>query len=381
MSCDNCFNGCNDISPDKCIKYTGPTISSLDITSGDTMQSVIGKITTNLITSLDGTGVVPIIDDGIICSLLSPYLPPSGTITIVDYTVALILGVCNLQEQVTVNTDALTTLNANYTISCLEGVSSSTDTHDIVQAIITKLCSLNTSFSALVANLPSTYVSLSNLNTLIQAYLDDISSATAVKNKMVPYAAVEYYGPLTYFDLTGAGTGDWEEIYLCNGNNGTPDKRGRVAVGTTIGMGGGAFSATVDPGIAGNPNYALYGTGGDNTIVLTQSHMPAHSHSTSVSLTDPSHFHYVAGNTRSAGSSGLVDVSASTYVASFVDSGVSDNYKYQFLGTSTAASIGRSSVASTGITASVTNPSVGGGTAHSNIQPVLACHYIIHIPS
>ena len=48
---------------------------------------------------------------------------------------------------------------------------------------------------------------------------------------MVPYTVVEYYGPLTYFDNTGAGQGDWDRIFLCNGLNGTPDKRGRVAVG------------------------------------------------------------------------------------------------------------------------------------------------------
>lgn len=374
MACNNCFNGCTDITPDKCIKYTGATISSFGITSGDTLLSVINNLTSNLQSSLDGTGIVPTIDSEVICSLITPYLPSSGDVTIVDYITALILAICNLQEQVTGNTDDFTALNADYAISCLSGVTSSSDTHDVVQAIITKLCSLNTSFSSLVTDLPSTYVSLDDLNTLIQTYLDSISSSTAIKNKMVPYTAVEYYGPLTYFDLTGAGTGDWADIYLCNGNNGTPDKRGRVPVGTTTGMGGGAFDSEVDPTISGNPTYALYTTNGENNVTLTEAQMPSHVHATEVTVTNEDHFHYEFNTSITTGG---VNPTSSNYALNGSSSGAS----YQIQGNDIAPTLIKSSTASVAATTEVTNPSVGDDNSHNNIQPVIACHYIMYIPS
>lgn len=42
-------------------------------------------------------------------------------------------------------------------------------------------------------------------------------------NRMVPYEVVRYHSDdFSMFSFNGAGIGKWENIYICNGNNGTP---------------------------------------------------------------------------------------------------------------------------------------------------------------
>ena len=59
----------------------------------------------------------------------------------------------------------------------------------------------------------------------ITSFLSRKSDSFRMYSVMIPYAAMPYYGDLNYFSVTGAGlTGTmWEKVYLCNGNNGTPD--------------------------------------------------------------------------------------------------------------------------------------------------------------
>lgn len=370
-NCTNCFNNCTDIQSDKCVKYTGIDIPFLEISNGDTLYSVEDKLITFLISALDGTGINITIDPLDLCDLVTGYLG-AGT-TLVDIITALVKSICDLQGQVTTVTANVDELNSDYVVDCLGGVVASDNTHDIVQAIITKLCTVVTDVEVLATDLATNYVALSDLNDLIQAYLDGISAGAAMKDKMIPYTAVEYYGPLTYFDLTGAGTGDWDRIFLCNGNNGTPDKRGRVAVGTTTGMGGGAFDPEVDPAISPNPTYELYDTNGANVVTLSEAQMPSHSHATDVTLTDPGHFHYEFADSSTDGT-----LTSSVFPNNLKTSGTDSEYNIQ--GNSTIATIGKSSTTTTGITKTMTNPDAGSDEAHNNIQPVLACHYIIMIP-
>ena len=224
----------------------------------------------------------------------------------------------------------------------------------------------------MVADLPIDYVQVSDLNDLIQTYLDEISAGSAMKNRMVPYSVVPYFGPLTYFDMTGAGTGDWDRIFLCNGKNSTPDLRGRVIVGTTNGMGGDAFAPAVDPGIAGNPNYSLNDTFGENNVILSEAELASHSHNTSLNITDPEHYHYEFSTDLSTGSSIL----STTYPIQGNNSGAT----YQIWGNTTEPTLGKSSSSPTGISIAVTNPTTGSSEAHNNIQPVMASHYIIYLP-
>lgn len=63
--------------------------------------------------------------------------------------------------------------------------------------------------------------SLSRVLELITDYLLDGDYAKYC-NRMVPYEIVRYYGSLSNFSLSGSGIDKWENIYLCNGANGTP---------------------------------------------------------------------------------------------------------------------------------------------------------------
>ena len=363
MSCSNCFNGC-DIISDRCIKYTGIDIPELGIQTGDSLSHVEQSLTTYLVSVLNGTGVKIDLTGTTVCNLVQKYLPTCGDLTIVDISKALIKAACDLQVQIDAIVVELTALNGDYTIGCLTGVIASSNTHDILQAVITKLCALNTSFNALVDSLPRTYVSINNLNDLIQAYLDS-TTGDLISNKMVPYAVLPYFGPLTNFDSTGAGTGTWNKVYLCNGNHLTPDLRGRALTGAIASVPGPTITDPVIIPGGGNPNYALGYPYGANQISLLETQIPSHTHANTVNtiLTDPGHTHsfnktndYTSGG-GSATSGNGVD------------------------GTQLTSNSG---VGGTGIRAvtTITNAAapIGGGLPHANIQPVIACYYIQYRP-
>lgn len=368
MSCTNCYNGCVDVTPDKCVRYTGSNSVPLGIETGDTLLAVEQALIEKVVSFLDGSGINITIASGDYCALVTAYLPVGRVPNADELFTALVKAACNLQAQITGINATLTTLNADYTIGCLTGVTASSDTHAIVQAIINKACSTATDLTALALDVSTNYVKLADLNTLIAAYLATLTpGAVQFKDRMVPYSVVEYYGPLTNFDNTGKGLTNqgFTDIYLCNGNNGTPDKRGRVGVGAIVGVPGGSLPAATNPATPGNPNYNILSTEGANVITLTPAQIPAHTHAATASavstVTDPGHSHF-AGNSPegwdSAGNIGIVNRTPQNVATTVSTTGI------------TVAT-----------TVTVTNASVGDGASHSNIQPVLACYYIQYRPS
>jgi microcystin-dependent protein len=362
--CQNCYNGCTEIVSDRCIKYTGIDVPVLGIQTGDSLSYVEQALITFLTSTLDGTGIKIDLTGIDVCTLVEKYLPTCGDLTIVDISKALIEAACDLQEQVDIIKVDLDTLNADYTIGCLTGVTASSDTHAIVQAVINTLCALKVNFDLLVASLPNTYVSIADIDTYIQTYLDNTYNSNVYSSRMVPYAVVAYYGPLTNFDSTGAGTGDWNKIYLCNGNNGTPDLRGRTIVGAINGVPGPTMNPAVDPAVPGNPNYSLGTTTGVNQVTLGPTQIPSHTHAITnvVNVTDPGHTHALSNiqnNTNNFGVNGFFD---------------------QALGGASSGLLTTSST--TGITVSVNSlaSNFGENLPHTNIQPVNAAYWIIYLP-
>lgn len=379
MSCSNCFNGCAEIVSDKCVRYTGNSVPELGIETGDTLLSVENAITDFILTAIDGTGILPTIAPSTLCSIVSTYLPTSGTIDLNEYITAIIKATCAIKVQADASTAAITTLNANYSIGCLSGVSSSTDTHDIVQAVITKLCSVDAALTALTLDVSANYVKIADLDTLIQDYIDNQPVSNLLYTKMVPYTAVEYYGDLSPFDTTGAGQGDWQYIYLCNGNNGTPDKRGRYPVGAIAGVPGPALNPAVNPvsNPTANPNYTIVTPGGDSSITLTAAQIPAHTHGVTTTVSDTGHKHFIAASGATATSIDSTHVIASG--ASF-----DGNLGYRLVNSTNAtANLGLTSTNTPlGVSVGVTvQNNTGGGGAHSNIPPYMPCYYIMYIPA
>lgn len=377
QNCSDCYNGCIDITTDKCIRYTGVGNAVLGIQTGDSLSYVEQALVTFLSSVLDGTGIKLDIDEEIICELVSQYLQECDDLTALELFKALIQAACDLQEQVDAVVADIAVIEADYTVDCLEGVSANSGTHSILQAVITKLCEMDDALTALVLDLDTNYVKLSDLNDLIQAYLDSIEIENKYYTKMIPYSPVPYIGSLTGFDITGAGSGVWEQVYLCNGNNGTPDMRGRVPVGAIVDMGGGALDSAVDPAVdpTFNPNYAngdtVYGV---NKIILTENELPEHTHTASVN--DPEHTHAVATTNIDTVGVAISANSTIAYYRNITDS--NNNYQLSDGGVATPT-LGEVETKATGIT--VTNSTVGSDEAHDNKQPTYATYFIIHIPS
>jgi len=361
-TCSDCYNGCTEIVSDRCVKYTGIDVPILGIQTGDSLSYVEQALITFLTSTLDGTGIKIDLVGVDICALVQNNLPTCGDLTIVDISKALIASACDLQVEIDAIVEQLAILNADYTIGCLTGVTSSSDTHSIVQAVITKLCQVQVDLTALALDLETNYVLISELDTLIQAYLDSQSTSTLIGNRMVPYSVVEYYGPLSYFDATGAGIvgTDWENIFLCNGLNNTPDKRGVVGVGVTDGsMLGNTMPAVTNPA-SGNPTYTFTPATviGVNNVTLDITQIPAHSHTATSVITPNPHSHglnQIKNNSNTFGDNGFFDQAE--------------------LGSSTTLTTDNVTLA-----VATTIASQGGGLSHANYQPGLGCYYIQYRP-
>jgi len=370
--CSNCYTGCAETTSDKCVRYTGIDIEILGIQNGDSLNYVTSTIVGFLTSTLDGSGIKYELDAENLCSIVSNELIDCTDINVVNITNALSKAICTLDTLVTTNINDITTINGPYTPGCVPSIVGDEGVDVVLQATIDYICTVNTRLEALSLDVSTNYVQITDIDTYIANYIASQSGGgVGQKTKMVPYAVMEYYGPTGYFDATGAGTGDWEEVYLCNGQNFTPDKRGRIAVGTTSGMLGGVFPTATDPAQPGNPTYSLLDTNGSNTVTLTESQIPNHTHthtlSTTTSLTGEVTYISETFNTATNNTTGVFTK----------EQGYPTN--------STPGSPDTNSTGKLLLDANHThtlsiNPT-GGGNSHSNIPPVLACHYIIYIPT
>jgi microcystin-dependent protein len=390
MSCSTCppeacFNGCVDITADACVRYTGNGSEALGISTGDSLLTVENILIDTVVSFLDGTGIDITINPTYYCELVSQYLP-EGTPNLVEVLSALVRAACELQVQIDAIDVTLAELNTPYDTDCLSGVDETSTTHEVLQAVITKLCVVEADLAALALDLDTNYVKLSDLDALIAAYLASQSGgSTQQSSKMVPFVAYEYYGSLTNFDGTGAGIpgNGFNKVYLCNGLNGTPDKRGRVAVGAIasvppVGIG---LDAAVNPAFAGNPNYALSGTAGANTVTLTTPQLPAHSHTATVvaSGTVGNHTHIIMGGD---GPGAGPNPTALEVAANENAEGGNGSYNIK-PAVSQVHNSGITSASGAGpvsVSVAVSNSNTGNNEAHLNIQPVIAAYYIMYIP-
>ena len=127
-----------------------------------------------------------------------------------------------------------------------------------------------------------------------------------------------------------------------------------------------------------NPSYIVAGPlYGDNSITLSSTTVPNHTHTATATATQASHFHYGFA-TNQAGGTGVI-ATPNTYVS--VEKGWGGNTSYTMEGNNLTASMGKTNTEIPVITInSVTVvPTAGGGNAHSNIQPSIACYYIMYI--
>lgn len=360
MACKDCLLNCDTIISDQCVQYTGPEIEALGICPGDSLSEVEAAIIEKLLSFTGGSGIVlsDLITNG--CTFMSDQL---GTLPKSLLNILQILWTtgCTLKEMID-EIDSQISNNPVFNTACLTGLPANPTRDDILQAAVTLLCSIKTT----VDLIPSTYVKLSDLTNLVTLIVNDINGGggTVVQNytKMVPYSIMAYYGPMSNFDGTGKGfsTLGFDKIYICNGNNGTPDIRGRVITGTVRNVPGGSLDAAVDPANPGNPNWELGMRQGTNTHTLTIPELAAHTHS----VTDPGHTHNIYGITGG-------DDNNNNNTVRFAGGDKNQN-ESGFFFTNTQAC----QPAVTGITID----SSGGNQPHNNIQPSIGIPYIMYIP-
>lgn len=347
MACQDCLKNCDPVASDQCV-YVTTDIPLLGICKGDPLSDFEAAIVDRLTTVMDGTGIT-LSDLTIDCTFLTDILgvlPP----TLSNLLQMLITASCTLKELVdTINTEIAN--NPSFDAGCLTlGANPTRD--DILQATVTLLCSIKTTVDAI----PGTYVAITDLTSLVTTIVNNIigtGSTPTFSQRMIPYVAYEYYGPMSNFDANGIGQTSlgFNKVYICNGANGTPDKRGRVATGAVRDVpGGGTLDPAVDPTNPNNPNWAVSDKAGENKHTLTVNELPSHSHA----VTDPGHSHFFTFN---------LDQGGTRFGSNWMKND----------GNSASKS---TQSATTGITIAAT----GSGLAHNNIQPTIAANYIMYIP-
>lgn len=351
--CEDCFNGCSpEATLDKCVKYSGPDNATLGICQGDPLSVVEKKLIDNVVLLLTGTNstAYTFADN---CNFFKAQIG-SSAYTLPNVLNALVKGECSLKasiDAINLILNAPLTINAN----CLTLPTNPTK-NDILAAVANKLCSVSASVNTILAD----YVKASELDAAIAAYIDSTSptspsGVTQQYTKMVPYVAYEYYGPLSNFDATGKGlsANSFELVYLCNGLNGTPDKRGRVAVGAIANVPGATLDSAVDPALPANAgkNWVLNQKFGSSSEVLDLTQMPAHTHT----VIDGGHTHDIPGANANW------------------NSGSPDG---KLVNPSGPSGFGATKLAKTNITLD----NSGASQAHNNMQPSIAAYFIMYIP-
>lgn len=357
--CVNCFDTCNgNILSDRCVRYTGEDIPLLGIKKNDPVSLVEKAVIEKLLGFADGSKIKP---SGITlgCDFLKTLLGSKDQ-TLVNLIQMLVDANCSLR---TLITQVQTAQNqaTTFDVACLEGLGANPSRDQVLQAAVKRLCTLAADVTAIKGD----YVKASQLNTLVQQYLTTQAPQNVVVQqytKMVPHVAYEYYGPLANFDATGKGlsASGFDKVYLCNGLNGTPDKRGRVAVGAVANVPGAALDAEVDPALPANAgnNWALKQKFGKNGIHIGVEHLPPHTHP----VIDPGHTHITK--------SGWTLHSATDGAGRGLDNDRHDAVDFDLKTNDGLQS------SPTGITIGAT----GAGQPLTNVQASIGALFIIHLP-
>ena len=99
-NCSNCYNGCTEITSDKCVKYTGVDVPVLGIKNGDSLSYVEQALITFLSSTLDGTGIIPVIQPSDVCPSVDKHLPDCDPISLNNWLTALLKALCALEDTV-----------------------------------------------------------------------------------------------------------------------------------------------------------------------------------------------------------------------------------------------------------------------------------------
>lgn len=317
--------------------------------------------------------------------MVQQFLPceDCGDYTLNEIILAIIRTLCYLEAEIVVERERIDDIESEYDMDCITTSGSTNSTHDVLQSVINKVCNLELNITQLNNDM-DLKVNISDIYTYIQAYLNAQSGGNNLMcNRMVPYVVYPFYPTGTVmmnFNIYGVGSGEWANVYLCNGWGGmTPDLRGRTIVGMTD-MGGVTTDPTVAPG-GDNPAYTLGMPWGWNSVALSADDIPAHSHPVTSSVTDPGHYTQIVAargssiiwDAHCAGCSSDEDGQPIVRIESLA--GINT-------GTEAPTTVTTTNKAYTGISVNVSaGNNTTSGLRHTNIQPVKAMYYIMYVPA
>lgn len=243
MSCRNCRdftdNSCPDRTTTNCIDWQGAAYEELDICINDSLTWVNTKIIEKVIEHMSGEGITFEDLDLAECEWLSNLV--GEDLELIEVLKGYKDALCELKEGLDANTANLASFAdaTLYTLSCLDPEDPCGDPYtfqSLIQAIITKLCALNTQFESIAATIldaieegAGNFIGGGAITSCGgNGYsVSGTGASTVVKFEALvpPYCPIIFTGSTANFDANGVGLPNTAYCgwYLCNGNNGTPN--------------------------------------------------------------------------------------------------------------------------------------------------------------
>lgn len=308
MACD-CNKkdyGCSGMPvSSNCVIYSGPSIPAFGICTGDPVTYLTEAITTKIIELIadDEIELSSVTLDN--CSIMKEKLGAKDKTyanliqILIDYQCTLTQLISSLEQQIV---DQPTNQPYAFDLKCITPVGTPVNTDAIVQGIINKVCTLETTVNSLGNNVEQI------VNDVTGEFLSAAFTATGNRGFVVsgtgsttkvnfyafvpPFTPLPYVGPASNFDSNGKGIigSPYEGWVFLDGLDGRLDARGRTLVAAVKNLvSGGPLDPAVDPTQPYNPN-SNYGVGdkfGENYHKQTVNEMPTHTHS----VVDPGHSH------------------------------------------------------------------------------------------
>lgn len=196
-------------------------------------------------------------------------------------------------------------------------------------------------------------------------------TVVSISTKLAPYIAYPYHGSLTNFDNTGKGVvaNGYDKIYICNGDNGTPDYRGRSPIGANVGVPGGQLDGNVNPANMGNLSISINQKIGSYSHQLSANELATHTHT----LKDDGHFHYTVSYPNDED---FIELHPDKSI-NFAETTSGTDRDYHLVGNSATPTMGKTDTKGSNITINTNDTQ---NIPHNNTHPTIGTVFIMYIP-
>lgn len=242
--CKNCnsidSNSCTDIISSTCVLWMGDAYEDLEICKGDNLTEVLDIALDKIDDIIKGLGITLDYVNFGDCAYLDGLLA-MRTKTLEHIVDVFKTAICQIKAAADASATASEayTDTTDYTLGCLAPLADPCDGpvgfHTLIQAIITKLCDLNTQFESITdtilditEEIVGNYIIAGGVKSAGAngiTYTGTGPTGKAVITALVPPNSPILYIGSTSFFTSGIGNVNtpYQGWYLCNGSNGTPN--------------------------------------------------------------------------------------------------------------------------------------------------------------